>query len=238
MAVDTIFPVQRSFPSDRTTSAPCNGVSRTLSEKDGFADGISSVDEVAIADAVFIFKRGATIGQSVEGGHGLVRGVVGVGLGTDAVEEDTRIAEHMATGAGINESVVRNGAGLPVLSGFNSLLDDSIDLVSRSAGRGNDVAEQLVQVSFAKELVERLPLSRGSLLMIVMMCRRARALKPQSARYHAMSREIVAGEKFPLGFLVLQGIVTLQLEVFEFGDEISLRSDATVSSLPKAALGA
>ncbi|KAI5981213.1 hypothetical protein EDD15DRAFT_2414469 [Pisolithus albus] len=41
MAVDTIFPVQRSFPSDRTTSAPCNGVSRTLSEKDGFADGKS-----------------------------------------------------------------------------------------------------------------------------------------------------------------------------------------------------
>ncbi|KAI5993532.1 hypothetical protein EDD15DRAFT_2196528 [Pisolithus albus] len=32
MAVDTIFPVQRSFPSDRTTSAPCNGVSWTADE--------------------------------------------------------------------------------------------------------------------------------------------------------------------------------------------------------------
>lgn len=70
---------------------------------------IGGVDDVAIADAVFIFKCGTTIGQSVGGDHALVigvvlveadqgskqgdakllkRGVVGVSaaLGTDAVE--------------------------------------------------------------------------------------------------------------------------------------------------------
>ncbi|KAI5982931.1 hypothetical protein EDD15DRAFT_2202421 [Pisolithus albus] len=45
-----------------------------------------------------------------------------------------------------------------------------------------------------------------------------------------MSREVVVSEKFPLGFLVLQGIVTLQLEVFEFGDETSLGTDASVAT--------
>ncbi|KAI6001371.1 hypothetical protein EDD15DRAFT_2192997 [Pisolithus albus] len=40
----------------------------------------------------------------------------------------------------------------------------------------------------------------------------------------------MVGEKFPLGFLALQGIDTLQLEVFEFGDEISLGTDASVAT--------
>ena len=130
---------------------------------------IGGVDDVAIADAVFIFKLGTTVGQCVGGDHALVigvglvkadqsgeqgdaklfkRGVVGVGaaLRIDVAEEDTRVAEHMATGAGVNGSVVRNGAGLPVLSGFNGLLDDGVNLVSQasSAGIGGDVAEALV----------------------------------------------------------------------------------------------
>ncbi|KAI6001351.1 hypothetical protein EDD15DRAFT_2231429 [Pisolithus albus] len=134
-------------------------------------------------------------------------------------------------------SVVCNGAGLSVLNG---LLDDSIHLVSSSAERGSNAAEELVRVSFAKELVERLPLGLGSLRMIVMMMEGVRlptrnwasALRrpASSVNYHAMSREIVVSEKFPLGFLVLQGTVTLQIEVFEFGDEISLRSDASVAT--------
>lgn len=71
----------------------------------------------------------------------------------------------MAAGAGVNGSVVRNGAGLPVLSGFDGLLDDGVDLVSQasSAGIGNDVAEELVQVSFAQALEFAAIIGTGSL---------------------------------------------------------------------------
>jgi hypothetical protein len=149
---------------------------------------IGGIDDVAIADAVFIFKRGATVGQCVGGDHALVigvvlveanqsceqgdakllkRGVVGVGAAPriDVAEEDTRIAEHMAAGAGVNGSVVRNGAGLPVLSRFNGLLDDGVDLVSQasSAGIGGDVAEELIQVGFAQALEFAAIISAGSL---------------------------------------------------------------------------
>lgn len=72
----------------------------------------------------------------------------------DVAEKNARVTQHMATGTGVNGSVVRNGVGLPVLSGFNSLIDDGVDLVSQasSAGIGGDVIEELIQLSFAQAL--------------------------------------------------------------------------------------
>lgn len=40
----------------------------------------------------------------------------------------------------------------------------------------------------------------------------------------------MVSEKFPLGFLVFQGVVTLKLKVLEFGDEISLGTDGHSAS--------
>ncbi|KAI0289047.1 hypothetical protein BC826DRAFT_639494 [Russula brevipes] len=138
---------------------------------------IGGIDDVAIADAVLIFESDAAVGQSVGGEHALIvgvvlveadqsseqgeaklfkRGVVGVGaaLRIDVAEEDTRIAEHIAAGAGVDGTVVPNRASLPILGGFNGLFDDGVDLVSEAdgAGIGGDVAEEVVQLGFAQAL--------------------------------------------------------------------------------------
>ena|SRR6266540_6251788 len=60
----------------------------------------------------------------------------------------------MAAGASVNGTVVRNGVGLPVPSGFDGLFDNGVELVSEAgaAGIGVDVVEEFVQVGFAQAL--------------------------------------------------------------------------------------
>ena len=82
----------------------------------------------------------------------LDRRMVGVGaaLRIGVAEKDARMAEHMAAGAGVDRAVVqnRNGAGLPVPSGFDGVFDDGVNLASEAggAGIGVDVAEELPSV--------------------------------------------------------------------------------------------
>ncbi|KAI9449891.1 hypothetical protein F5148DRAFT_1245376, partial [Russula earlei] len=71
----------------------------------------------------------------------------------------------MTAGADVDGAVVLNRAGLPVLGGFNGLLDDGVDLDSEagSAGIGGDVAEEFVQLGFAQALEFAAIIGTGSL---------------------------------------------------------------------------
>ena len=149
---------------------------------------VSGFDDVAIADAVLILERNATVCQAVGGDNALVtsmvpveadqsgeqydaklieRGVVGLlaALRIDVAEEDAGIAEHVATGADVDGAVVRNGAGLPVPGGCDGLIDDGVELTSETcgAGIGGHVAEELVELSFAQALELAAIIGSGSL---------------------------------------------------------------------------
>ena len=88
--------------------------------------------------------------QSSEQGDAklLKRGMVvlAAALWGNIADEDVRIGEHMATGTGVDWAMICNGAVLPVSSGIDCLIDNSIKFVVEAggAGIGSNVVEKPV----------------------------------------------------------------------------------------------